>query len=113
MYTSAMTFMQTFGGEWTEEKLDCLRDYLLAYRKIFSRNPRAKYFRTCYVDAFAGTGERGEGNDEETEYRRGSALRALTISDPFDGYVFIEKSVDRMADLQRNVERDAGSRIDR
>jgi three-Cys-motif partner protein len=48
----------TFGGAWTERKLQCLRKYLEAYRTIFNRNPRARYFHTWYVDAFAGTGSR-------------------------------------------------------
>src|SRR6185437_12972802 len=48
----------SFGGPWTERKLKCLRDYLSAYRAIFTGNEKARYFRTWYVDAFAGTGSR-------------------------------------------------------
>ena len=44
-----------FGGDWTEDKLRRLREYLIAYRHIFTGNPRAAYFKTWYVDAFAGT----------------------------------------------------------
>src|SRR6185437_11426333 len=47
-----------FGGSWTETKLECLRKYLNAYRKIFTQNQRARYFKTWYVDAFASTGSR-------------------------------------------------------
>jgi len=42
----------SFGGPWTERKLKCLRDYLCAYRAIFTGNEKARYFRTWYVDAF-------------------------------------------------------------
>jgi hypothetical protein len=36
----------SFGGPWTERKLKCLRDYLTAYRTIFTGNAKARYFRT-------------------------------------------------------------------
>ncbi len=45
-----------FGGEWTEQKLRILDDYLTAYSAIFERNERARFFERIYVDAFAGTG---------------------------------------------------------
>jgi three-Cys-motif partner protein len=48
----------SFGEPWTERKLKCLRDYLTAYRTIFTSNEKARYFRAWYVDAFAGTGSR-------------------------------------------------------
>ena len=35
-----------FGGDWTDEKLDCLREYLPAYARIFRSNLRARYFTT-------------------------------------------------------------------
>lgn len=48
-----------FGGDaWTERKLDALGRYLVAWRKIFISNPGARYFKTLYVNAFAGTGSR-------------------------------------------------------
>jgi three-Cys-motif partner protein len=49
-----------FGGTWTEVKLYCLKKYLAAYRQIFTSNCKARYFKTWYVDAFAGTGSRAE-----------------------------------------------------
>jgi hypothetical protein len=39
-----MMVEHSFGGPWTERKLKCLRDYLSAYRTIFTGNPRARYF---------------------------------------------------------------------
>jgi len=47
-----------FGGDWTEVKLGKLEKYLKAYRTLFSGNEKARYFKTWYVDAFAGTGSR-------------------------------------------------------
>jgi three-Cys-motif partner protein len=108
----------TFGGEWTEDKLDCLGKYLSAYRKIFVRNQYARRHRTWYVDAFAGTGSRSvqdtpdrvdllfEGNYEDPEYqsyRDGSALIALGLESPFDKYFFIEKSKARLKELRLEI----------
>ena len=46
-----------FGGPWTQQKLEILSKYLRAYRLIFDRNEKARFFETSYVDAFAGTGK--------------------------------------------------------
>ncbi len=77
-----------FGGPWTDRKLAALRDYLIQYQVIFTKNPSAKNLLTVYVDAFAGTGERDAridkatvslfGYDEEArEFQQGSARVAL------------------------------------
>jgi len=114
----------SFGGPWTERKLQCLRDYLTAYRKIFDANRKARYFRTWYVDAFAGTGSRSnprqtgspregffsdtyEDQDVETqaqEYQDGSAKIALGLPSPFQNYLFIEKSKACAAELQSVIQ---------
>jgi three-Cys-motif partner protein len=91
-----------FGGSWTERKLEALRDYLVQYRLIFTRNPAAAKLRTIYVDAFAGTGERDSevqdseaslfGYDQEgRKYREGSVHKALSIDSKFHEYIFIER----------------------
>jgi three-Cys-motif partner protein len=48
---------QQFGGEWTTEKLERVRKYLVAYATIMNalRN-KTRGFRFAYIDAFAGTG---------------------------------------------------------
>ena len=43
-----------FGGDWTAEKLERVRKYLVAYATIM----KEKRFRFAYIDAFAGTGYR-------------------------------------------------------
>jgi len=53
-----MPTIHQFGGNWTEEKLEKLREYLHAYTTIFKQNIRASWYKTIYVDAFAGTGYR-------------------------------------------------------
>lgn len=103
------TSQQEFGGNWTQQKLELLQKYLSAYTKIFDRNERARFFRTTYVDAFAGTGymqiaEQESGlfsdklDDLET-YQKGSVIRALEVEPGFDHYLFIEKSPSRCEEL--------------
>ncbi len=112
----------TFGGDWTEDKLARLAKYLTAYRTIFTRNERARHFTTWYVDAFAGTGSRSSSGaslsaqaglideayrDAETSgYRGGSAKIALGLDNPFDRYLFIEKSKNRVAELKSAIPKD-------
>jgi hypothetical protein len=130
----------SFGGPWTELKLKCLRDYLNAYRTIFTANPKARYFRTWYVDAFAGTGTRAaatagtgiraaatdniparlfdiyedrDANTEAQEYQDGSAKIALGLPSPFDNYLFIEKSRKRVGELQAVIQSDFSQLFDR
>ena len=100
-----MTQQVMFGGDWTQRKLEVLSKYLRAYRRIFERNARARYFRVSYVDAFAGTGVVPRPGIEgafaelipvlstaEEEFRKGSVTRALEVDPPFHQYLFIEKS---------------------
>ena len=80
-----------FGGPWTQEKLDILRQYLDAYTTALKSQP----FNLIYVDGFAGTGSYSESRDdyaEFQEFRQGSARIALEIDNkPFDRVVFIEE----------------------
>ena len=111
-----------FGNDaWTELKLLALDRYLVAWRTIFTGNPKAQYFKTLYVDAFAGTGSRknprpaspenqhqlfaDDDFDVEVpdEYRRGSARIALELASPFDRYIFVEKNPAHAAELRRMI----------
>jgi three-Cys-motif partner protein len=112
---------QIFGGNWTEDKLSRLEKYLLAYRSIFTGNIAARFFTTWYVDAFAGTGIRFAPEQSKREltlfkdvyedvesagYLDGSARIALGLKNPFDRYLFIEKSKSKDAQLRASIERD-------
>jgi len=117
-----MTTEHKFGGNWTEIKLSRLQKYLKAYRQIFTQNEKARFFKTWYVDAFAGTGSRTisspaptSGNAlfedvyedrETTAYRDGSARIALSLPEPFDHYLLIEQSKPRITELQSAIGRD-------
>ncbi len=100
-----------FGGSWTEQKLECVSKYLHAYTTIMNKQP----FRFAYIDAFAGTGYREMEIDEDTDellfpdlvssevinFRDGSARNALEVKPSFMKYIFIEKDIDRHAELER------------
>lgn len=103
-----------FGGDWTTDKLERLRKYLCAYMTIFTKNPRAQYFTTIYVDAFAGTGHRvdsasrkgpagvpDDGADSEAvSFRKGSARIALEVGPSFRRFIFIERDATRVSELE-------------
>ena len=101
-----------FGGSWTQQKLEILSKYLRAYRRIFDKNLKARFFETSYIDAFAGTGEiprpklQGFFKDDpdllkaEEEFRKGSVRRALEVEPPFHHYVFIEKDSAKCEELE-------------
>lgn len=106
-----------FGGAWTERKLEALRDYLVAYQQIFTRNPRAKTLETVYVDAFAGTGGRDVEEDpsqpslfgyeeEMLDYQEGSVRIALALPEKFHRYVFLDNKPSHVRELHSLVRRD-------
>jgi len=108
--------VQSFGGSWSNRKLSALKEYLLSYLRIMNTNERAKYFRTIYVDGFAGSGrfkpnrkpsrpQQSELDlseyDEAAEFAIGSATMALELEARFDEYIFIEKGKRNRAELSR------------
>lgn len=100
-----------FGGPWTDKKLEALQKYLSAYRDIFQKNERARFFRTTYLDAFAGTGRRTNtaspdratlrlfDDADAQSYKAGSATIALETSSPFDNYIFVDNNRLRVREL--------------
>lgn len=101
---------QTFGGDWTSEKLERVRKYLVAYAKIMNR----QQFRFAYIDAFAGTGYRTVRQIEKPtvsifpevfesdsqHFLAGSARIALTVKPRFTKYIFIERETQHIAQLE-------------
>ena len=94
----------TFGGKWTQEKLQILGSYLDAYTTALKDQP----FNLTYVDAFAGTGSWNpkseyalEEYEDFRELLQGSASIALDVQDkPFDRLVFIEMNPQRSESLE-------------
>lgn len=106
-----------FGGSWTERKLEALRDYLVQYQQIFTRNLNARKLKTIYVDAFAGTGDRDAnedmrqsqlfGYDEDIRnYQEGSVRVALSLENKFHQYIFIDNKVKHASALNELIEQD-------
>jgi len=119
-----MTQQETFGGNWTQDKLERLARYLSAYVKVFKNQHWAK---TIYVDAFAGTGKipvkkiKHENtplpdiiDPEVQEFLTGSAEVALGIEPPFGQYLFIENSTKKFRELESLKEKfpDRAQRIE-
>jgi len=95
-----------FGGSWTDEKLERLRRYLVAYTIALKNQP----FKKLYIDAFAGTGHRQQNEPtsqmpldfpELEGLAKGSAATALEIEPGFDSFIFIEKHKARFHELQK------------
>ena len=112
---------QKFGGDWTEDKLSRVGEYLTRYNVALKNQP----FTREYIDAFAGTGYRevrSEETDEATlfpelaepEVRRfldGSARIALNVEPGFNRFTFIEKNPKKVKDLLKLKNEFAGKDI--
>lgn len=99
----------SFGGEWTQEKLERISEYLVHYKIALKNQP----FKLGYIDAFAGTGYINQKEDnfqpflpefteeEVKEFIDGSTRIALQLENPFDTYIFIEKDKERVSELSK------------
>lgn len=117
-------------GPWAKDKLDRLKQYLEAYTTILSKQKWCQGFH--YIDAFAGPGtheirvagkrlspvedlfqsaaEFLQESEEQRQFLAGSPRVALEISHPFSTYVFVEKSPERVAELENLKKEFEGSR---
>ena len=99
----------SWGGQWTEEKLDAFEKYVNAYLTIMNSH-RGNYRKLIYFDGFAGSGSRNEVKKEpdsellqdlfrdcsieekELDTYKGAAERVLSIAQQgFDFYYFVDK----------------------
>jgi three-Cys-motif partner protein len=88
-------------GAWTETK----HSFVSLYAKLFSSGMKAKWGRRVYVELYAGAGySRVRGTSRVIA---GSPLRALTLEDPFDEYVFCEEDPENLKALKVRVKRHA------
>ena len=100
----------SWGGQWTEDKLDAFEKYVNAYLTIMNPNREKYHWKLIYFDGFAGSGSRNEVKKEpdsellqdlfrdcsieekELDTYKGAAERVLSIAQQgFDFYYFVDK----------------------
>jgi three-Cys-motif partner protein len=62
-----------WGGEWTKDKLERLRNYLRAYTTALKNQP----FELIYIDVFAGTGYWAPNASKQREEEEFSVMNRL------------------------------------
>lgn len=110
----------SWGGEWTEQKLDAFEKYVKAYLTIMNKQ-RDKYgWKLVYFDGFAGSGDRSvekseespslfdlselEISDSDLKVYAGAAERVVRIEQRgFDYYYFNEPDEKSMASLREKI----------
>lgn len=90
-----------FGGVWTEDKLNVLRQYLQFYCIALKNQP----YKLIYIDAFAGTGrcQIKPGPNGTDRIIDGSAKIALDCSPGFHQYRFIEAKRKHQLELEELI----------
>lgn len=114
----------SWGGQWTEEKLDAFEKYVNAYLTIMNSYREKKHWKLIYFDGFAGSGSRNDTKEEtnlgllqdmfedfdldenELNPYKGAAERVLSIEQPgFDFYFFIDKDPESSEMLKQKLSR--------
>jgi three-Cys-motif partner protein len=86
-------------GKWAEEK----HGLVSLCGKLFSTGMRDKWEERVYIELYAGAGfSRIRGT---STIIAGSPLRALTLEDPFDKYIFCEENQENLEALKARVAR--------
>lgn len=110
----------SWGGEWTEQKLVAFEKYVKAYLTIMNKHRDDRKWKLVYFDGFAGSGTRGtrvieespslfdsselEISNSEIDVYSGAAERVLRIDKRgFDFYYFNEPDEKSMASLQEKL----------
>ena len=107
------TTKKSWGGPWTEEKLDAFEKYVKAYLTIMNKYRDVYGWRLLYFDGFAGSGSRTQKEEaeeveealelfgrevtiEDLNVYQGAAERVVRIEGEkmrsFDYYYFVDKS---------------------
>lgn len=102
---------ESWGGQWTETKLQAFEDYVKAYLNVMKYYRHKYNWKLFYFDGFAGSGTRSDDENientnkeinlfkdygishEELNVYRGAAERVASITDVenFDYFYFVEK----------------------
>ena len=86
-------------GDWSEVKLDIIREYAAAYSKILHAQSAIK--RHVYIDAFAGAGKHLSKNTGE--FVAGSPLNALLVNPPFSEIHLVDRDGGKADELRRLI----------
>jgi three-Cys-motif partner protein len=90
-------------GAWAEDK----HRLVSLYSTLFSSGMKYKWDKRVYVELYAGAGY--SKIRHTTKVIAGSPLRALTLKDHFDKYVFCEEIPEKLEALKARVKRHAAS----
>ncbi|MBI4064317.1 MAG: three-Cys-motif partner protein TcmP [Elusimicrobia bacterium] len=88
-------------GEWSEIKLEIIKEYACAYSTIMAAQKKKPFLKnlTCaYIDAFAGAGK--HLSRTTGQYVKGSPANALNIHPPLDDYFFIDLDAQKASALK-------------
>lgn len=104
---------KSWGGNWTEKKLNAFSKYVSSYLMIMNKS---KFWETIYFDGFAGSGVRQKKSnsklyeslfisEEEEKTYKGAAERVLTLPNGlhFDFYYFIDKNIESLNRLEKKL----------
>lgn len=103
----------SWGGPWTEKKLEAFLKYVRAYLTIMNKYP---HYKTIYFDGFAGSGERKtvvnsdvlkliDLEEDDQNVYQGAAERLMRLPKPFtfNYYYFIEKDLASLEKLKEKL----------
>jgi three-Cys-motif partner protein len=87
-------------GQWSEIKLDIVRDYAKAYSTILTAQSRPKLHHV-YIDGFAGAGIHLRKKTKDIV--PGSPLNALLVQPPFREFFFIDLDATKAKSLKEHT----------
>ena len=86
-------------GSWAETKYRLLA----LYDELFSTGMKYKWDQRVYIDLYAGAGyARVKGTKK---ILKGSPILALTVTHPFDKYIFCEENLEKLNALEVRAQR--------
>jgi len=119
-----MVNKKTWGGKWTEEKLDAFEKYVKAYLVIMNKYRDESGWKLLYFDGFAGSGSRNQDDDtievaetmdmfgeevtiEDLHVYQGAAERVVKIESEgmrsFDFYYFVDTNKENCSLLDEKL----------
>lgn len=119
-----MISKKSWGGKWTEEKLDAFEKYVKAYLTIMNVYRDTRGWKLLYFDGFAGSGTRNQEEEtqevqeamdlfgqevtvEDFNVYQGAAERVVKIENDgvrsFDHYYFVDNNEDNCKALEEKL----------